>query len=226
VSAVALGLPRMLDDRILSDIRRLRPKAGRSERMLEYSTAEGAGLHELSSRRRWAIRGCVLLAVLCGGLARSVQAQQAPPPAVVTPPAPSPSHVALARALVVATGISRSFAILIPQYMDQISKHVIQTRPELNKDLELVMTELKPEFDRQADEMVDIAAQVYAKHIPETDLQAAVAFFTSSSGRKYVAVQPAILTEVVTAMQGWQGKISTDMMTRVRAEMKKKGHEL
>ena len=51
-------------------------------------------------------------------------------------------------------------------------------------------------------------------------------FFESPAGKKYVETQPAFLTEVVTAMQGWQGKISTDMMTRVRAEMKKKGHEL
>jgi hypothetical protein len=34
------------------------------------------------------------------------------------------------------------------------------------------------------------------------------------------------LSEVVTAMQVWQGKISTGMMTRVREEMKKKGHEI
>jgi hypothetical protein len=192
-------------------------------------------VRELFSRYGSAPRSPALLAFTLACVASGAIAQPAPPVATPSPtpppapaatPAPSPTHVALARALVVATGISRSFAILIPQFMDQISKHLTQTRPELNKDLELVMTELKPEFDRQADEMVDIAAQVYAKHLPETDLQAAVAFFTSSSGRKYVGAQPAILTEVVTAMQGWQGKISTDMMTRVRAEMKKKGHEL
>jgi uncharacterized protein len=27
-------------------------------------------------------------------------------------------------------------------------------------------------------------------------------------------------------MQGWQGKISTDMMARVREEMKKRGHDI
>ena len=74
--------------------------------------------------------------------------------------------------------------------------------------------------------MIDIAAQIYAKQMSEQDFKSADAFFESPAGKKYVETQPAFLTEVMTAMQGWQGKISTDMMTRVREEMKKKGHEI
>ncbi|PZR87398.1 MAG: hypothetical protein DLM68_08570 [Hyphomicrobiales bacterium] len=122
--------------------------------------------------------------------------------------------------------MSRSFSIVIPQFMDQIGSSLTQTRPEIRQDLNAVLTGLKPEFDKQADEMVDIAAQIYVKQMSEQDLKAAVAFFESQAGKKYVETQPAFLTEVVTAMQGWQGKISTDMMTRARAEMKKKGHEI
>jgi hypothetical protein len=170
---------------------------------------------------------CLALLLAALVAASGSKAQQAAPN---TPPgqttAPSPSHLAAARALVIACGISRSFGIIIPQFMDQIGSSLIQTRPEIAQDLNAVLTGLKPEFDRQADEMVDIAAQIYVKQMSEQDLKAAVAFFESTAGKKYVETQPAFLTEVVTAMQGWQGKISTDMMTRVRAEMKKKGHEL
>ncbi|MGH6836158.1 MAG: DUF2059 domain-containing protein [Methylocella sp.] len=170
-----------------------------------------------------------LLAPLVG-----VSGSKAEPTPPNTPPgqtgpgsaAPSPSHLAAARALVVACGMSRSFSIIIPQFMDQIGSSLTQTRPELRHDLNDVLTGLKPEFDKQVDEMVDIAAQIYVKQMSEQDLKAAVAFFDSTAGKKYVETQPAFLTEVVTAMQGWQGKISTDMMTRVRAEMKKKGHEI
>ena len=122
--------------------------------------------------------------------------------------------------------MSRSFSIIIPQFMDQIAQSLMQTRPEIARISNAVLTQLKPEFDHQADEMVDIAAQIYVKQMSEQDLKAADAFFESPAGKKYVETQPAFLSEVVTAMQGWQGKISTDMMTRVRAEMKKKGHEI
>ncbi len=126
----------------------------------------------------------------------------------------------------IASGMSRSFAIIIPQFMDQIATSLTQTRPELIRDLNTVLGDLKPEFDRQADEMVDIAAQIYAKRLSEQDLKTAVAFFESPAGKQYVETQPAFLSDVVTAMQGWQGKISTNMMTRVRVEMKKKGHDI
>ncbi|GEM_PF-288441 len=156
-------------------------------------------------------------------------APNAPPaqaPQAAAPAAPSPSHLAAARALVIACGMSRSFSIIIPQFMDQIAQSLTQAHPEIAKDLNAVLTQLKPEFERQADEMVDIAAKIYVKQLSEQDLKAADAFFESPAGKKYVETQPAFLTEVVTAMQGWQGKISADMMARIREEMKKKGHEI
>jgi len=153
-------------------------------------------------------------------------AAQQPPGAQASPAPSSDTHLSTARALVVASGMSRSFSIIIPQFMDQIGTALTQTRPELIRDLNTVLADLKPEFDKQADEMVEIAAQIYVKQMSEPDLKAAVAFFESPAGKKYVDTQPTYLTDVVTAMQGWQSKISSDMMARVRLEMKKKGHEI
>jgi hypothetical protein len=157
--------------------------------------------------------------------ASAARAQQPAPAASANAPA-SAAALAAARGLVVASGMARSFSVVIPQYMDQIGTSLTQTRPELIRDLNEVLTRLQPEFDKQADEMIGLAAQIYVKQMSEADLTSALAFFQSPAGKQYVATQPAFLTEVVAAMQGWQGRISTDMMTRVRAEMKKKGHEL
>ena len=103
--------------------------------------------------------------------------------------------------------MSRSFSVVIPQFVDQIGGSLAETRPELTEDLKAVFTELRPEFEKQADEMIDIAAQIFAKHMSEADLKAAAAFFDSPSGKQYVAAQPAILSDLVTAMDGWQGKV-------------------
>ncbi|MGO9675589.1 MAG: DUF2059 domain-containing protein [Methylocella sp.] len=150
--------------------------------------------------------------------------QQAPATAAAAPV--TPSQLAAARALVIASGMSRSFTAVIPQFVNQIGGSLTETRPELTEDLKAVFAALAPEFNKQADEMTDIAAQIFAKHMSEPDLKAAVAFFNSPSGKQYVAAQPPILSDLVTAMQGWQGKVSTNMMTRVREEMKKKGHDI
>ncbi|MGH6937301.1 MAG: hypothetical protein ACRED2_14240, partial [Methylocella sp.] len=68
---------------------------------------------------------------------RAQQAAPNAPPGQTgqTPAAPSLSHLAAARALVIASGMSRSFSIIIPQFMDQIGSSLTQTRPELLHDL-------------------------------------------------------------------------------------------
>ncbi len=169
------------------------------------------------------------LMAACPALAQDAPAAPpaSPPPASPAAPAPiTPSQLAAARALVIASGMARSFTVIIPQFVNQIGGSLTETRPELTEDLKAVFAALAPEFIKQADEMTDIAAQIFAKHMSEADLKAAVAFFNSPSGKQYVAAQPPILTDIVTAMQGWQGKVSTNMMARVREEMKKKGHDI
>jgi hypothetical protein len=52
------------------------------------------------------------------------------------------------------------------------------------------------------------------------------AFFKSDAGKKYVETQPSFMKDVVVIMEDWRQQISTDMMTRVRVEMAKKGHQL
>ena len=99
----------------------------------------------------------------------------APPPAVAAPkpPAPdanpSPEHIAKARRLILATGISRSFQIIIPEFMDQIGNTLTQARPDLVHDMIVVLDQLKPEFEKQSDEMIDLSARIYATLLTEKD---------------------------------------------------------
>ena len=153
-------------------------------------------------------------------------AAPAPLPRAPESDAPTPEHIAKARQLILATGISRSFEIIIPEFMDQIGNTLTQARPDLVHDMNVVLADLKPEFDKQSDEMIDQSARIYATLLSEKEIDAVLAFFDSEAGRKYVGAQPLFLNQLVSGMQAWQQKISVNMMARVRQEMKKKGHEL
>lgn len=146
------------------------------------------------------------------------------PPADATNP--TPAHIAKARELILATGISRSFQIIIPEFMDQIGNTLTQARPDLVHDMNVVLDELRPEFDKQSEEMVDLSARIYASLLSEKDIDEILHFFNSEAGKRYVGAQPLFLNQLVSGMQAWQQKISINMMTRVRQEMKKKGHDL
>jgi uncharacterized protein len=139
---------------------------------------------------------------------------------------PTAAQIALGRDVVIGSGISRSFAVLVPQYLDQIGTRLTQTRPDLIRDLNTVMEQIKPEFEKRVDSLVDQSARLYAQRMSEDQLKQVAAFFKSAAGVKYVETQPAVLNDLFVAMQNWSQQLSVDMMTRVREEMKKKGHEM
>jgi hypothetical protein len=178
------------------------------------------------------VSALVLAATLAPALAEQRKgaasaAAVAPPVASsVTPSAASPAQIALARAVIVDSGIASSFQLIIPQYLEQIALSATRTRPDIVADLNLVLAAIRPEFDKKVDEMIDSAAQLYAQRLTQKELEDISAFFKSASGRKYVGSQPYLMNDMFVAMQAWSQKISVDMTSRVREEMRKKGHEL
>jgi hypothetical protein len=110
--------------------------------------------------------------------------------------------------------------------MHRLTSSVEQSRPEASADLAIVLKGMRPEFDKDVDQMVDRAAHIYASLLSEGQIRAAIAFFTSDAGKKYVQAEPIFFNKVINAMQDWHQQISTKMMTQVRAEMKKKGHPI
>ena len=181
--------------------------------------ASGANQEKNVSARTFA-RALGFVALLA---AAPVYAQTAAPAA---PGAPTAAQIALAKEIVVNSGVSRSFSIVIPQFLDQIGTRLTQTRPDLIKDLNVVMEQVKPEFDKRVDQMVDTAARLYAERMSEQELKDVSTFFSSASGKKYVEQQPLVLNALYVSMQRWQQQMSQDMMTRVREEMTKKGHQM
>lgn len=179
--------------------------------------------------RRLAGAAALGVAVVAAGPLWAQQAPAAPAAgaaAPATPPQPEPpaSTLAAARDVVVASGMSRSFAPMVPDLMNQIVPLLTQTRPELKPDLTQVLKDLEPEFIKDGERMTDIAAHIYARRMTEDELKQTAAFFNTPAGKKYVEIQPAMLDELVVAMQSWTQELSSIMMTRVRQEMNKKGH--
>jgi len=177
--------------------------------------------------------GAVLLSLCVGAIPAALAQQPATTPLgkpgsqpAVAPAAPSPQQISEARDVVLYSGIARSFQVVVPQYLDQIGASLTRTRPDLIRDLNVVMEQVKPEFDKRIDEMVDNAAKIYAARLTEPQLKDAAAFFKSPAGVAYVQAQPAMMNDLFPAMQNWQKKMSEDMVTRIRTEMKKKGHDI
>lgn len=152
-------------------------------------------------------------------------AQPSTPAANAPAAAYSQSHLALAREVMLSSGIARSFDSVLPAFADQIRKQAV-TRPELAKDLDEVLASLQPEMELQKQRMIDIAARTYAAKFSEAELKEIATFFRSPAGKHYVEAQPQLLDEMVQEMQDWTQEVSEYVMVRVRAEMGKRGHQM
>lgn len=155
-------------------------------------------------------------------IAQTVPAQNPSQAAQPKLPEPSAQATALARELIVAAGVSRTFDGLVPQLMIEMQQSILQVRPQIVKELDDVLVQLKPEFDGQRAEMITTAAKIYARALSEADMKDTLAYFKSAAGQRYVAAQPVMLDQLFNEMQTASQKISEELMKRVREELKKR----
>ncbi len=166
------------------------------------------------------IRKLALTLIVAFGSSGPVLAQQ--PPALTI----APSHLEAAKDVVLNSGIAITFKGFVPQLADQTVISITRTRPEVRADLIVVLQELIPEFEKRTSEMVDSTARAFAGAMDETALKATAAFFKSDAGKKYVQMQPLVINQMVVSLEAWNRQMSTEMVERVRVEMRKKGHNI
>jgi hypothetical protein len=152
-------------------------------------------------------------------------AAPAPSTPAAAPAAPSPAAVAAADRILADIGVKQSIALVVPGMMAELEANVTRTRPEIKDSLRATLKAIQPEFDATARQTYDAAATLLASEMSEQELTDVAAFFDSPSGKKYVAVTPAFLQRLANLTAPWRDQLSTDIVSRARQEMKKKGVE-
>jgi uncharacterized protein len=147
----------------------------------------------------------------------------AAPSAAAAPAAPSPAAIAAADKILGDIGLKQSIAIVVPGMMAELETNVTRTRPEIRDSLRATLKVIQPEFDQTAKQTYTEAATLLASQMSEKDIAEVAAFFESPAGKKYVEVTPVFLQNLSDVTGAWREKLSTDILERARAEMKKKG---
>lgn len=163
---------------------------------------------------RAARAGAILVALL--GFGAVAQAQQAP----------NANQLKLARQVVELQGSQRSFEGAIPSIFTQIYNQFVSQNPDLDKDIAAALRALLPEFDKRKEEITTILARIYAEKFTEAELKDILVFYESPTGKKFVAATGEVGKETMGKLQEWSGKVNQDAIERLKAEMKKKGHNI
>jgi len=147
---------------------------------------------------------------------------------VGTAVAQQPSAVALATAkeLITVKGATALWAPLVPGVIEQAKSVFLQTNPMLSKDLNEVAAKLRTEYAARSAEVVNDVAKLYAERFSEQELKDALAFYKSPLGRKMVTEEPNILDQSMRNAQNWANRLSEEVINKMRAEMKKRGHDI
>jgi hypothetical protein len=126
----------------------------------------------------------------------------------------------------ISSGMANSFALIVPGIMERLALNVVRTRPELQKDLKEVLLAAVGDYQKVQLDLVDVSAKALTRYMSEKELADTAAFFASPAGKKYVETQPKLLDDLAPAIQEMTQKLSVDVTTRVRADLKKRGHDM
>ena len=157
--------------------------------------------------------------------ARAAETNPTPAPAASPTSLPTAGAVAAAGAILGEIGIKEKIALVVPTMMTELEQNLIKTHPEIKDSLRETLRAIQPEFDKTAQQTYNEAATLLASQMSEKELQDVAAFLDSPTGKKFLAVQPVFLQKFTSLAGPWQQKLSTDIVTRAREEMKKKGFE-
>jgi uncharacterized protein len=139
---------------------------------------------------------------------------------------PSPATLASARELMEIKGVKGLVEPVVVGVIQQTTGTILQTNPGLTKDLDEVSAQLRNEYQPRIAEMTNEIVQLYAQRFNEQELKDAIAFYKSPTGKKILSEEPKILDETYARVQQWANRLQNEVMLRVRAEMKKRGHNL
>lgn len=138
----------------------------------------------------------------------------------------SASAIAAAKELIIVKGGRAMFEPIMPGVIESAKNMFLQTSPMLSKDLNEVSARLRKEYEPKQDELLGEVARLYAKRFTEQELKDLLTFYKSPLGKKMVTDEPIVIDESMGYTQNWSNKLSEQVIARMRAEMRKKGHEL
>jgi len=138
---------------------------------------------------------------------------------------PSSSALTIAAQVIADIGLKASVDSEVPTLAGEIQSQLSQLHPEMGSTLHESLVKLLPEFQSADASVLADLAHVLASKMNEQELKDTLTFFESPTGKKYLATQPLLLQELAISAQVWRPKLASDMMLRLREEMKKKGYE-
>jgi uncharacterized protein len=175
----------------------------------------------LGAVARYAMAAVITIAL--AGTAGRAAAQGAAPN---TAHPPSQASILLAKQILEIKHADSLFAPLIRGVVIKTRDFFMQTNFMWGKDLNEIADSLIKQYSARAGELMDDSARIYASHFTEPELKQLLTFYQSPLGKKVIAEEPKTADETMAMAGSWADKLSEEVIIKMRAEMKKRGHDM
>ena len=128
---------------------------------------------------------------------------------------PSASAIAAARELVELKGGAAMFDPVVISIIEQTKGALLQSNPQLAKDLDAVAQQLRAEFAPRRNELMNEAARLYATAFTEQEINDMTTFYKSALGKKMLTVEPQVLDQAFNFVQQWGPRVAEEVQRRV-----------
>jgi len=139
---------------------------------------------------------------------------------------PSAASMAVAKQLIATTGATTVFNPLIAGVVEQAKLLYLQQNPALAKDLNEIAAQMRTDLQPRFGEITDEVAKIYATNFTEQELKDILAFYQTPAGKKLLAQQAKVIETSMSFAQNWANKLSDEVTSKMRDELKKRGHAL
>jgi hypothetical protein len=138
----------------------------------------------------------------------------------------TPAGIAAAKELITLKGAKPMFDVVVNGVIETAKNTFLRTNPGLAKDLNETAALLRKEFESRTGQPFEEIARTFAERFTEDELKQAVAFYRTPLGQKLVDWETRALEEGMTRAQTWANRFSEEVIARMRAEMRKRGHNI
>jgi uncharacterized protein len=139
---------------------------------------------------------------------------------------PSPQSILIAKQILELKGVQGVFQPLVRGVVEKVRTMVLNDNFMWQKDIDDAAAVAHKTYDSRIDELVDASARIYASHFSEAELRSILTFYQSPLGQKIINEEPKALDESMAAAGKWGDNLSVEVMGTMRAELKKRGHDL
>ena len=160
-------------------------------------------------------------AIACLAFSSGMQAQTpSPQPRNL----PTPTVVALAQQLLELKGGLTAFDPAVNGVIIHHRNILLQINPNLTKDVDATTQLARADIAAREKELHHEIAVGYATAFTEQDLRDMIAFYKTPLGKKILENEPKAGEASTKRAQDWIEKYAEEVMGKMRAEMKKRGH--